>query len=391
MEETHTAEFRSMMHITGIKYRDNIDFLSKSTLEGRYLVYKSMDNIMDVVKHQSSMIDMEKTQIICGDALEQLDRLPNDSVQLCVTSPPYNIGKSYEKSSHQNLDSYAEWMKSILTKVASKLKDGGSICLQVGNHVKGNNIVPLDYIFYPFLLDLGLVFRNRIIWRYNFGLHAKRRLSGRYEVILWVTKGQDYKFNLDPIRVPQLYPGKRHAVSKGAKAGMPSGNPMGKNPSDYWEFDPERAFFGDPAWDLPNVKSNHPEKTEHPCQFPNELVERCVLAFTDETDVVLDPFAGTGTTAICAALHNRVGLGIELLEPYAAEAQARLELAERGELPIRQSGIATRQPRKNERVASVPMEWLEKQGGQEDGGHNKKTEEGAHQRAKGCHSTREGA
>lgn len=315
---------------------------------------------MDRIRYGSDMIDLHKTQIIIGDALQQLDRIPDSSVQLCVTSPPYNIGKSYEKSSTQTLEQYSEWMRQILTKVSEKLKIGGSICLQVGNYVRDGNIVPLDYIFYPILMDLGLCLRNRIIWRYNFGLHAKHRLSGRYEVILWVTKGLEYKFNLDSIRVPQLYPGKRHAASKTGKAGLPSGNPLGKNPSDYWEFSADKAFFGEPVWDIPNVKSNHPEKTEHPCQFPNELVERCVLAFTDMGDIVLDPFAGTGTSVICADMHGRIGVGIELLEEYADNARSRLELAQKGELPLRRSGMKPRQPKQNERVSTIPDEWLQK-------------------------------
>lgn len=316
---------------------------------------------MNRVDHGADMIDVRLTQIVIGDALQQLDRIPDSSVQLCVTSPPYNIGKSYEKSSNQTLEQYSLWMRAILTKISSKLKAGGSICLQVGNYVKDGNIVPLDYIFYPILMDLGLSLRNRIIWRYNFGLHAKHRLSGRYEVILWVTKGLEYKFNLDPIRVPQLYPGKRHAATKVGKAGLPSGNPLGKNPSDYWEFSADKAFFGEPVWDIPNVKSKHPEKTEHPCQFPNELVERCVLAFTDEGDLVLDPFAGTGTSVICADMHGRVGIGIELLGDYAANARSRLQLSQNGELALRRSGMEPRQPKKNESVATVPVEWLRKQ------------------------------
>lgn len=254
-------------------------------------------------------------------------------------------------------------MKGILSTVHEKLKPGGSLCLQVGAYVKDGQVIPLDYVFHPYLSDLGLNFRNRIIWRYNFGLNAVNRFSGRYEVLLWFTKGNDYKFNLDPVRVKQLYPGKRHPTHKGSKAGLPSGNPKGKNPSDYWEFDPERAFFGDPVWNIPNVKANHLEKVDaHPCQFPNELVERCVLAFTDPGDLVLDPFAGTGTAVICADLHKRVGIGIELCPEYAADANSRLQLARLGQLPIRASGRPPREPKNGERVATAPLEWAELSG-----------------------------
>ena len=110
------------------------------------------------------------------------------------------------------------------------------------------------------------------------GLHCKKRLSGRYETILWFTKSDDYTFNLDPIRVPQKYPNKKYF--KGKNKGKLSCNPLGKNPSDVWE--------------IPNVKHNHVEKTEHPCQFPVELVDRLVLSLTNEGDVVFDPFLDLG-------------------------------------------------------------------------------------------------
>ena len=122
----------------------------------------------------------------------------------------------------------------------------------------------------------GLKLRNRIIWRFNHGLHCKKRFSGRYETILWFTKNDEYVFNLDPVRVPSKYPGKRHF--KGPKRGQLSGNPLGKNPSDIWDV--VQQDWEDEVWDIPNVKANHPEKTEHPCQFPVELVQRCVLALT---------------------------------------------------------------------------------------------------------------
>lgn len=304
------------------------------------------------------MISFSESCILAGDALSLLSEVPPNSVQLCVTSPPYNIGKSYEKNDPKKFGEYSAWIKEILRKVEASLVEGGSLCLQLGSYVKDGAVVPLDYEFYPFLIDLGLSFRNRIIWRYNFGYNAERRLSGRYEVILWFTKGDEYKFNLDPIRVKQLYPGKRHAASKGEKAGRPSGNPKGKNPSDYWEFDPERAFFGEPVWNIPNVKANHPEKVhDHPCQFPSELAERCILAMSDEGDVILDPFVGTGTSVICADLHKRVGLGFEIINDYVVDARKRLQLAREGKLVLRQSGKEPRRPQAGERVSAVPEEW----------------------------------
>ena len=301
--------------------------------------------------------DLSQTQILEDDVLTALSRVPEEAVQLCVTSPPYNIGKSYEKGSFATFDAYREWMTGVLEVIFLKLKPGGSLCLQVGNHVSEGRVKPLDYVFVPILEDIGFILRNRIIWKFNFGLHAQRRLSGRYETLLWLTKGDEYKFNLDPIRVKQIYPGKRHSASKGAKAGAPSGNPQGKNPSDFWTFNPEDAFFGESVWDIPNVKANHPEKTTHPCQFPNELADRCILAFSDKGDLVLDPFVGTGTTAICAQARGRVGLGIEIKADYVAEARKRLTLLAEGKLPIRHSGKPPAQPDGRQKVATRPSEW----------------------------------
>ena len=161
-------------------------------------------------------------------------------------------------------------------------------------------IIPLDSLLYPVFAEFGLRMRNRIVWHFEHGLHCSRRLSGRYEVILWFTKGDDYVFNLDPIRVPQKYPGKKYF--KGPKAGQYSCNPLGKSPGDVWV--------------IPNVKSNHVEKSGHPCQFPVELVERLVLALTLPGDWVLDPFLGTGTSIIAALRQNRRGVGAEVVERY---------------------------------------------------------------------------
>jgi DNA modification methylase len=205
---------------------------------------------------------------------------------------------------------------------------------------------------------LNPALRNRIIWRYNFGLHATTRLSGRYETLLWLTKSSKYKFNLDPIRIPQLYPGKRHSSKKGDKAGKPSGNPLGKNPTDYWEFSGRDAFLNEPIWDIPNVKSNHPEKTPHPCQFPIELAERCILAFSDAGDRVLDPFMGVGTTVVAALKQKRVGIGIEKDSMYIEMAKDRIAAFREGVLPIRRGGQKPRLPKPMEKVATVPADWI---------------------------------
>jgi adenine-specific DNA-methyltransferase len=295
----------------------------------------------------------------CGDVLAQLDLLRGSRYQLIISSPPYNIGKDYEKDSRRTVLEYIAWQRQILSRLYDMLEQNGSLCWQVGSFVKSNKYLPLDMALYPVFVDLGFKLRNRIIWRFNFGHNADRRLSGRYETLLWLTKSDDYKFNLDPIRIPQIYPGKRHSSSKGSiKAGQPSGNPLGKNPSDFWEFSAERDFVENPVWDIPNVKAGHPEKTVHTCQFPIELAERCVLAFTDSGESILDPFVGTGSSAIAAIKHGRHATGIDRDLTFLAIAAKRLEALNAGALPMRPSGLQVRRPVPTERVSRVPAEWI---------------------------------
>lgn len=252
-----------------------------------------------------------------GDCLDLLKQIPNESVQLVATSPPYNIGKEYEK--RQKLQNYLGFQEKVIKECYRILNLAGSICWQTGNYVDNSSIIPLDIILYPVFDKLGMKMRNRIIWRFGHGLHATKRFSGRYETIIWFTKSDKYYFNLDPIRVPQKYPNKKYF--KGDKKGKLSGNPLGKNPSD--------------VWDIPNVKSNHIEKTEHPCQFPVALVERLVLSMTEEGDLVVDPFIGVGTTAVATFLHNRKIAGADIEKKYLNIAAERLQRLSCGQLKTR--------------------------------------------------------
>lgn len=284
-----------------------------------------------------------------GDANEFLKSIPDSTVSLVVTSPPYNIGKEYELRTP--LENYLAFHTKIIAKLQEKLKDDGSICWQVGNYVKDGEIIPLDIKFYEIFKSLGFKLRNRIIWHYRHGLHASKKFSGRYETLLWFTKSEDYKFNLDSIRVPSKYPGKTYY--KGSKKGKPSGNPNGKNPSDVWEtiYNDWDSLF----WDIPNVKANHPEKTIQPCQFPVELVERCILALTDPRQWVLDPYVGVGSTLLAAAKTNRKSLGSEKEKKYYEIAIDRLKKLKSGKLKIRPIGKPIHQP--NGKVAMVPEKW----------------------------------
>jgi adenine-specific DNA-methyltransferase len=288
-----------------------------------------------------------------GDSNDFIKTIPDNSVSLIITSPPYNLGKDYENKI--SLDSYLETQEKIIKELHRILKDNSSICWQVGNFVKDGEVYPLDIFYYHLFKQLGFFLRNRIIWYFGHGLHASKRFSGRYETILWFTKSNNYIFNLDPVRIPAKYPGKRHF--KGQNIGKPSGNPLGKNPSDIWEFLAQE--WDELLWDIPNVKSNHPEKTNHPCQYPIELVERCVLALTNEGDLVFDPFAGVGSSLIASIMHNRRAMGCEKEAEYVKIAQERIEAYWQENLKIRPLGKPVHKPTGQEKVAQIPIEWQE--------------------------------
>ena len=258
-----------------------------------------------------------KVDVVCKDNLKYMHGLDNESIQLIVTSPPYNLGKEYERRKSMNI--YIEEQVACIAEAVRLLAPGGSICWQVGNHVDDGEVFPLDVILYQRFKDHNLKLRNRIVWTFGHGLHCQKRFSGRHETILWFTKSDNYVFNLDPIRVPSKYPNKRYF--KGPRKGELSGNPLGKNPSDVWE--------------IPNVKSNHVEKTNHPCQFPVGLVERLVLALSNEGDNVLDPYIGVGATAIAALKHNRHAFGCDLTKEYIDIAWERIHAFRAGILRTR--------------------------------------------------------
>ncbi len=274
-----------------------------------------------------------------GDRLRLLNQIPSGSASLIVTSPPYNIGKKYEK--RIGLTEYLQGQEETLSEALRVLDPRGSLCWQVGNHVDNGEIFPLDSLIYPICKKLGFKLRNRIVWHFEHGLHCSRRFSGRHETILWFTKSDSYVFNLDTVRVPQKYPGKK--AFKGPRMGEYTCNPLGKNPGDVWV--------------IPNVKHNHIEKTLHPCQFPIELVERLVLSLTNAGDLVVDPYLGAGSAACAAVLHGRRAAGADLLPEYLDIARNRLEAALEHRLPRRPLDRPVYQPDSSVKVARRPLEF----------------------------------
>lgn len=282
----------------------------------------------------------EPFTLYLGDCKTLLADMPANSVDLVVSSPPYFIGKEYDRSSRSaDFQTEHAQLAPLLSRI---LKPGGSLCWQIGSHVSNGAVIPLDYVAYgAFASQPNMVLRNRIVWHFEHGVHAKKRFSGRHETILWFTKGEEYTFNLDAVRVPQKYPGKRHY--KGPKKGEFSGHPGGKNPGDLWA--------------IPNVKSKHREKTSHPCQFPVGLPQRLILALSNPGDIVFDPFAGVSSTGIAAAIENRRFLGSEIDPRYATISIERYNMWQTGELPVRDWRQPVDKPNTRSAVAQMPAHF----------------------------------
>ena len=286
--------------------------------------------------------ESNKATLYNGDCMDLLKRLPDESVDLVVTSPPYCMGKAYEDP-HDDIETFKKQHVNIFNELYRVVRKGGSICWQVGYHISDKCVVPLDCIIYNIFtamsekLENPFISRNRIIWTFGHGLNSTNKFSGRHETIMWFTKGKQTIFNLDEIRVPQKYPGKRSY--KGPNKGKLSGNPLGKNPSD--------------VWDIPNVKAKHVEKTDHPCQFPVAIPQRLIRALTSPNGLVLDPFMGSGSTGVAALVEGRRFVGAEIQKEYYDISIRRLKDVADGTAKIREDKPVAK-PNVNSAVAKLP-------------------------------------
>lgn len=156
-------------------------------------MFKSME-----IKESFSLDD--NIVVFPGECLHLLKTIPDEALQLIVTSPPYNIGKEYEN--RLKIGDYLEQQSSVIRECIRCLSPRGSICWQVGNYIDKGSIIPLDTALYPVFIEQGLKLRNRIIWHFEHGLHCSRRFSGRYETINWFTKTDNHVFNLDAVSDP---------------------------------------------------------------------------------------------------------------------------------------------------------------------------------------------
>lgn len=255
-----------------------------------------------------------------GDCVDLLASLPDGSVELTVTSPPYNIGKEYELP--LTLNGYLEWCSKWMAEIYSVTCPTGSFWLNLGYiPVEGKGrAVPLPYLLWdasPFHL------LQEVVWHYGAGVTAYKSLSPRNEKFLWYVKNSlEYTFNLDDIRDPNVkYPNQK-------KNGKLKCNPLGKNPTDVWS--------------IPKVTSGRNrssrERTPHPAQFPEAVIERVVKASSNLGELVLDPFVGSGTSVLVAHRLGRSALGFEIRSDYLDIAVERIEkskaLGKRQTLPF---------------------------------------------------------
>lgn len=249
--------------------------------------------------------------IIINHSCENMSEIPDKSVSLMVTSPPYNIGISYGnkwengvmvgskgKKYTDNLaeDEYRAMLKRVIDETKRVLKDDGQIWFNIKNRCIDGVIVPPFWIM-DFFQDMFL--KNIIIWNFDWGGSTNRRFCSRYEYVFWFTKKKDkYTFNLEDVKVPALnYRPDRYKSQL-------------KNPTDVWK--------------ISLVSGNSPERTDHPAQYPEELIERIIKVGTNPGDLVLDPFMGSGTTAVVAKKLGRNYVGYELEEEYIKIAERRL-------------------------------------------------------------------
>jgi adenine-specific DNA-methyltransferase len=240
-----------------------------------------------------------------GDCLDRFSAIESGSVALVLTSPPYNIGKPYEH--RLPIDEFVGWCRQWLSEVGRVLTPNGAAWINLGftDVPDRGKAVPLPYLLWPYL---GLYLLQEVVWRYDNGVACRRLLSPRNEKLLWLVQDpSSYQFDLDAIRDRDV----RYPLQ--SKNGKPRCNPLGKNPSDVWHI--RKVTAGRASQ----------ERTPHPAQMPLELAERIILACSKPNDLVLDPFAGSGTTVLAAVRHNRRAIGIEKHLEYADYARRRLE------------------------------------------------------------------
>ncbi len=256
---------------------------------------------------------MTRNEVLQGDCVERLARLPAGFVDLAFADPPFNIGYEYDKYDDRRAkDDYLKWSETWLAAVVRALSPTGSFFVAIGDEYVAELKVRLD--------QLGLTMRNWIVWHYTFGVNCTKKFNRSHaHVLYYVVDPKRFTFNADAIRVPSA----RQTTYADRRA-----NPVGKLPDDTWVLRPqEDDRFFDPAddtWYVPRVCGTFKERGDHPCQMPIALLERIIRVASNPGDLVLDPFAGSGTTLAAAKKLGRDYVGVELSENYAERVRDRL-------------------------------------------------------------------
>ncbi len=269
---------------------------------------------------------MRHDAVLTGDCLDHLARLPEACVDLAFADPPFNIGYDYDVYDDRKAKAeYLAWTEKWLAAVRRVLKPDGSFYVAIGDEYAAEIKMRLD--------ALGLVLRNWIVWHYTFGVHCTKKFTRSHAHILYyVAHPKRFTFNAEAVRVPSA----RQTTYADRRA-----NPRGRLPDDTWVLRPQedaRLFPADSdTWYLSRVCGTFKERTGHPCQMPEAVLERILRVSSDPGDLVLDPFAGSGTTLAVAKRLGRHYLGFELSEEYAEKVRRRLEGVAR-ELPLPEAG-----------------------------------------------------
>jgi site-specific DNA-methyltransferase (adenine-specific) len=260
--------------------------------------------------------------LILGDCVDQLRNLEAGSVDLAFADPPFNIGYQYDiYDDCKEVDAYLDWTRTWTREVARVLKPDGSFWLAIGDEFAAE----LKMIVHR---ELGLSPRSWVIWYYTFGVNCKYKFSRSHAHLLYFVKDPtDFTFNLDTIRVPSA----RQLIYADLRA-----NPKGRLPDDTWILRPQDVPDGfapeEDTWYVPRVCGTFKERAGwHGCQMPEQLLGRIIKACSNPGDLVLDPFAGSGTTLTVAKKLDRRYLGFEISPDYAERARARLEAAQVGQ------------------------------------------------------------
>lgn len=290
--------------IKNTTFQPNIIFEKVGTAITKTKIVCNFEDIKKILG--KPYFETENCFIYNMDCLDAMKKIEKEAIDLTITSPPYNIGKEYE--TNKPTQEYIDWCKQWMNEIYKVTKDNGAFWLNLGYFElpQKAKALPIAYLLWD---KTPFYFIQEVIWNYGAGVAAKKFLSPRNEKLLWYVKNQDnYLFNLDSIRDKNVkYPNQK-------KNGKLRCNPLGKNPSDVWQI--QKVTSG--------KDRSSKERTEHPAQFPEALIDRIILASSNKKEVILDPFLGSGTTAISALKNERKIIGFEISKNYCEIAKQRI-------------------------------------------------------------------